>query len=171
MIIYNKLAATRILSPFNVDELFPIIGDDYPDVIEDFDETDGNIILRQQRFYNGDHELYKISKFEIVDPVVLDSVSGTLTIGTSSPVVVSGSGFGNEAADISVYLVYRSCRNFLEYEVKLEGILNVWYPDSLEVTFALLNDHVHARMISGPAKILVVDTRRQIAEEIAVTLI
>lgn len=168
MIIYNVFASSKINSPENSDEYMPVAGLEYPDTLEFYDETDGKITLRQSRYYNSNHELWLITKWAVVDPVVISDVTGDLVLESNSSVVITGSGFGAEE-NMSVFLEYPPNKyGCYEPSVRKIGVITGCYPTSLAVTFDLV--HVWPRMVRGAGKIIVQDHYRGLEESIPVII-
>ncbi len=181
MQIFNPFA-TRVLNPDNIDQDFPITGAADEAVIEDYDETDGKIIVRQQRYYNTLHELYLTTKWSVVNPPVITSVS-TIKQRERNTVTITGSGFGSQLSDLMVMLEYfpffgnmsvpGSCTgpNGETRFFRLLGNITYWYPTTMTVEFDLrdINDIPHP--IAGPGKIVVDDIYRGVAESFSLTII
>lgn len=170
MLVFNRFAAKVLNDVGNSDELFPIIGDEYPSVTEDYDETDGAIILRRTKFYNSLNELYLFTKWAVVDPVVISGVTGSLTVGQSNSVTIAGSGMGTAVDDVSVFIEYHPTGG-LDWipTTRLLGTITSYLSTSIVVTFDLAS--VAPIISRGAAKVVVLDSTRGLEESYVVLLV
>ena len=168
MLVYNKFAQSLLNDPGNTDEYFPVVGEAYPDTTEDFDETDGYIVLRRTNYYNTDNQLYLRTRWAVVDPVVIDSVP-TITHDQINTVTIPGSGFGTQLSDMAVAVKYIPVGG-LDYipHTKIFGTITSWSATSLTVTLDLTD--VIPKMKAGPGYLCVIDNNRGLEETYAITI-
>lgn len=169
MIIYNSFAALRVNSLDNIDQLLPVTHGTVVAVTENEDETDSYITVRLQRLYNADGELFEITRYSVVNPVVISSVTGVFKLNTVAAITVGGTGFGSAAADMKVFIEYHpDWWGAKGPNTRYQGTISSWSTTSMVVSFNLIK--LFPRMFRGAAKLIVMDSNRGLEESYNITI-